>query len=52
MSGGASTTIVNKEGQDAHATALEYGKPDVAAFLEGLKGGGGVGAAEGPGGAY
>ena len=37
---------------DAHATALEYGKPDVAAFLEGLKGGGGVGAAEGPGGAY
>ena len=52
VSGGASTTIVNKEGQDAHATALEYGKPDVAAFLEECKGGGGVGAAEGPGGAY
>ena len=34
------------------ATALEYGKPDVAAFLEECKGGGGVGAAEGPGGAY
>ena len=44
VSGGASTTIVNKEGQDAHATALEYGKPDVAAFLEECKGGGGVGA--------
>ncbi len=37
VSGGAGTTIVNKEGQDAHATALGYGKPDVAAFLEECK---------------
>merc|ERR1712146_679716 len=33
LAGGADKTLVNKEGQTPHATALEYGKPEVAAVL-------------------
>ena len=33
---GADHTVVNKEGQTPHATATEYGKPDVSAILSSL----------------